>query len=315
MQDDTSRQENISVDNEVAFSITNKKYDAPIIPKTKLEMWRKIILNGNCEIGGGIFAGSLKIMTGPCLIQQSVFVKDDATVILDGTDRRIVIKGSLQAERSVIFEEAVENSKSYVVVEGDIYSDSINLNRAFVYGNIYAKTAQIKNSVILGAIYAQNNLTISRSIIGTFSSVFASIGEQVTLLLPSAISEKEMILNEDLRVLFFSDIENASKVSGRAFKLSMKDIVGYLPFDGEQKGITPCNIIGAGLRVLNLDKYGDDISRNSSFLAEKYLQNQKMDRDYGSEVAWEESMFETIYNIKDLEIEETFSIDDINLND
>jgi len=297
--------------------LKNKNYNADLVPKNKLEMWRNITLEDSCNVKGCIFGGNLKIISGSCVINKSVFVKEDVNILMDKPGVRNKINGNLQAERSINIESNLDPASAYLVVEGDIYANNIKIENVFIYGNIFGQSITLKNAIVLGSLYAEKKIYISSSIIGTFSTRDIEIGKLVTMILPSAVSENKIELTEDLRILFFNlmdqKLKKENKDIGFTIKLTEKDIVEYNIDNAINSigSISPKYVIGLGARAINLLGQDELIKKNADILTEKYLQNHKLNRVEKEEINWERKMFDTIKKVSDLELTGDFSIYDI----
>lgn len=294
---------NMAVDSNLNIIIDNQICETDILPKKKIEMWRKILIKGDCQVDGSIFAGSLKLESGTCVFKKAVFLKDDLHLVMNKKKVKNVFESNLQTERSILIENKKDILDSYTLFEADVYSDTITLERCFVYGNVYGKKINIKNCVVLGSVIADRSLDISQSIVGNVKASDITIGDNVTLLYPSLVLENEIDINEKLRILFLDDSE---KVAGYTVKLSNSDIQKYKAKEDDDGSIK--YVFGTGMRIMNLIPYNASLQNNINILAQKYLQYQISDRDIDKEEKWEKMMLSSIDKVDDFEIKGSFSL-------
>ncbi len=296
-----------------AFILENDHFPGDIIPDTKIEMWKTITLRGDCSIGGGVMGSSLDMRGGPCTLEQSIFIKEHAAFTLDTPKASSLIKGCIQAEKTFIVTSPVKDHSSRLVIEGDVYSDQVKIDHAFIYGNIFCNTAMIRDSIILGGVYATTKLEMERTVVGTFATRTAKLGDQVILLHPNAVTENRPEIENQLYFVFL----NPEGTIKNGIALNKEDVIkrmDQVQQEGLQKDfIEPRFVLGLGNRLLNIEMITELFVQNAAILSEKYMKNNTLEVDEEAAKAFEQEIFNHTQTIAVEEQVLTFNLDDYTL--
>lgn len=300
------------VNDSTALVVDGKLYDAAIIPTKKIEMWRKIVLKGNAQVSGAIFAGSLDATAGPIEIGQSIFVKEDMHFSIPMGAGRSIVHGCVQAVRSILVDGKTATNGDRLVIEGDVYADSVNLTNVFVYGNVFCKSAKLSNSVVLASIYADTRVDLQKSLVGTLATRTATFNESVGILHPAIVCENKPSLEG---TLFYVLLDQKGSVTltigiGELDDISMIDQVET---QETVNLVRPNHVIGIAGRVLNLSPIGDLLLESSETLARHCLLANSEKRDLKEEIAWEDAVVAVAANITRTNREDRFRLDDVEL--
>ncbi len=296
-----------------AFILENDHFPGDIIPDTKIEMWKTITLRGNCSIGGGVMGSNLDMRGGPCTLGQSAFIKEHAAFTLDTPNASSLVKGCIQAEKTFIVTSPLKDHSARLVIEGDIYSDQVKIDHAFIYGNIFCNTAMIRDSIVLGGIYATTKLEMERTVVGTFATRTAKLGEQVILLHPNAVTENRPEIDSPLYFVFL----NPDGTIKNGIALNKEDVIkrmDQVQKEGLQKDfIEPRFVLGLGNRLLNIEMITELFVQNASILSEKYMKNNTLGVDEEAAKAFEQEVFNHTQSVSVEEQVLTFNLDDYTL--
>lgn len=255
------QQESMTINDAQNLVIENKKYDASVIPKTKNEMWRRVSLSRKVHITGSVFSGSLEINEGPCTIDQSVFVRTDATVNLSKTGRS-VIRGCIQVERSLVIES---KGDSYLAVLGDVYTKTLNIRNCVIYGNVYCESGIIRDSVVVGSVISTRTLEVENTVIGTYLARTIKTSGKFRLLHPFGASENKPELENFPSFLLLGEdmvFENA-----RTIAFMEKDLVFNPVERKDMDTILPNHMLGIGSRLMSVEAMTDRLVSTTNSIA------------------------------------------------
>ncbi len=296
-----------------SFILENDHYPGDIIPDTKIEMWKTITLRGKTSIGGGIMGSSLDMKGGPCTLHQSAFIKEHAAFTLDEPGAVSLVKGCVQAEKTFLVTSPVNDGSARLVIEGDVYSDQVKIDHAFIYGNLFCNTAVVRDCVVLGGIYATTKVELERTVVGTIATRTAELGERVILLHPNAVTENAPEIREDLHFVFLN--RDGSIRDG--ISMGREDVVKRIdqenPEELQRQFIEPRYVLGLGNRLLNIEMITELFLQNAAILSEKYLKNNSLHVDEEEAKQFEQAVFGYTRSVEISENLLTFDLEDYTL--
>lgn len=287
--------------------LDNKIYDSSFIPNSKKEMYRNFLFKKECKVGGSIFGRSLEVKDGPFIVNGSIVLNEDAKILVTNEESNSIIKGCVQAERSIICDSKNGTEKARLVIEGDVHTDILNLSNTFVYGNIFCKSAIIKNSVILGHLFAERRLELNNSIVGTFTSRTVKVQNNVGILIPTVICEN---IPEFSGKMFYCFLESSGQINNTIEIYAFDLIQNYYDNDDAITNIiSPKFIIGLGNRILNAEKIYRMMENSAEVLVGKYTQSNIDNRNPEKENVWEKNIMLSIKNLNSLNLKESFNLE------
>lgn len=160
---------------------------SPILPKTAHELERDVVVQGDCELEGAVFARNLEIQQGSLHVKGCVFTQVELHVNSD-------------AKGQAFFEKAVGSSNAIVSLApgcrvhflADVSAKQVKLSNAYVAANIFADEIVLDNCIVIGGVFATRSLELSDCVVGTFNSPVVRSAKTVYLLFPSAFSVEKM---------------------------------------------------------------------------------------------------------------------------
>lgn len=268
-------------------------YDASIVPRTKEEMWRRVSLRSDAHVGGSIFSGNLEVHGGPCTVDRSVFAGQDISVKLDAGSGRSVIRGCVQAKRSMAVRIERAEADDRLVIVGDIYAETVNLRRCVIYGNIYCGTGLLEECVVAGTVYGWTRLQLSDVVVGLFLGRSVETRSHCRLLHPLSASENEPIIDGTLDFLILPKNGESSNASPSVLTLSLSDSAHNLPSalqtDGHD-GIQPRYIMGLGSRILDAREITDPLLSSANRMAEVFANTLSPEPYEAESPLWEQEL-------------------------
>lgn len=249
-----------------------------ILPGVRAEIHRDVFLLSNAQIKGGIWANDLMVKGENIKVEKSIFTKRSLTIDDDEKSKK---NKAIDFQSTVVASESIirNDSKTPLKFHSDIYTSKLNIDNAFVMGNIYADQAIIKNSIVLGGIYCKNSLNLNNTMFSTFRAKKVTLGDNLYMFFPVALSEESIKINDPIKSLTFLnlfDSINKNTNSGviyldnnDVFKVDEEflsrdvdsdsdEISDYLEKDLYCLSITE--------RILNVNKIGEHLKFNKAFL-------------------------------------------------
>ncbi len=172
------------------ITLKNNRVATSIIPRTNAELDRKVNVDGDVVVEGGIYAKHFDISNGPAEFRGAVFANVELHV-------QPTAKGEIYFVKSVASSSTVQSlaPEARVIFGADINAPVVKLKNAMICGSIYSKEIYLENCVVLGGVFASKILQFDSCIIGTFhgSEVIAS-GVNY-MLYPTSFSEAPLTFN------------------------------------------------------------------------------------------------------------------------
>jgi len=221
---------------------------SPILPKIAHELERDVVVQGNCEIEGAVFARNLEVQQGSLRIKGCVYTQVELHVNSD-------------AKGTVVFEKAVGSSNAIVSLApgcrtqflADVCAKQVKLSNAYVAANIFADEIALDNCVVIGGVFATRSLELSDCVVGTFNSPIVRSSKTVYLLFPSAFSVEKMsyLPGSELFSLTLADLgalmrgtpeaENTGKIR---MNIEQDEVKTVLSADGVQQILRSYSVVG-----------------------------------------------------------------------
>jgi hypothetical protein len=221
---------------------------SPILPKTAHELERDVVVQGDCEIEGAVFARNLEVQRGTLRVKGCVYTQVELHVNSD-------------AKGIAVFEKAVSSSNAIVSLApgcrvhflADVSAKQVKLSNAYVAANIFADEVVLDNCVVIGGVFATRSLELSDCVVGTFNSPVVRSSKTVYLLFPSAFSVEKMsylpgselfsLTLADLGALMRGDSEaiNTGKIR---MNIEQDEVKTVLSADGIQQILRSYSVVG-----------------------------------------------------------------------
>ena len=130
---------------------------SPILPKISRDLERDVVVQGDCEVQGAVFARNLEVQQGPLRVKGCVYTQVELHVNTDATG-------------TVVFEKAVGSSNAIVSLApgcqvhflADVSAKQVKLRNAYVAANIFADEIVLDNCVVIGGVFATRSLEFER---------------------------------------------------------------------------------------------------------------------------------------------------------
>jgi hypothetical protein len=271
------------------FVVDGILYDASIMPRTKAEMWRRVSLRNATEITGSIFCGSLEVHNGPCTVIQSVFVKDDITIKLEGNSGRSVIRSCVHADRSMTVQLDNPDPDTLLVIVGDLYAKTVNLTRCVLYGNLYCENGIVSDSVIAGTIYSTKRVELSDVVVGMFLARTVVIKSRTRLLQPVSAAENRPEIDGQLEFLMVADDTNDIMTSSVVPFVESDIVHNRMTYD-DPEAILPNYVVGIGSRLLDASVAAPAVLTSANRLARLFVRSTNPDSEMTEDTVWEQRM-------------------------
>jgi hypothetical protein len=239
--------------NEIRFNDTrillkNNLVKSSILPKMSGELERDVIVQGECEVEGAIFARNLEVQQGPLRVKGCVYTQVELHVNTDATG-------------PVVFEKAVGSSNAVVSLApgcrvhflADISAKQVKLSNAYIAANIFADEIALDNCVVIGGVFATRSLELSNCVVGTFNSPVVRSSKIVYLLFPSAFSVEKMsyLPGTQLFSLTLADLgalmrgtPEAESTGKIAINIVQDEVKTVLSADGVQQILRTYSVVG-----------------------------------------------------------------------
>jgi len=221
---------------------------SPILPKISRDLERDVVVQGDCEVQGAVFARSLEVQQGPLRVKGCVYTQLELHVNTD-------------AKGTVVFEKAVGSSNAIVSLApgcrvhflADVSAKQVKLRNAYVAANIFADEIVLDNCVVIGGVFATRSLELSDSVVGTFNSPVVRVSKTVFLLFPSAFSVEKIsyLPGTELFSLTLADLgalmrgtpeaENTGKIR---MNIEQDEVKTVLSADGVQQILRSYSVVG-----------------------------------------------------------------------
>jgi len=258
---------------------------SPILPRLSKELERDVVVQGNCEVEGAIFARTLEVQNGPLRVKGSVYAQVELHVNSDAA-------GSVQFEKAVGSSNAIVSLAPGCRVHflADVSARQVKLNNAYVAANIFADEIVLENCVVIGGAFATRSLELSNCIVGTFNSPVVRSSKIVYLLFPSAFSVEKMsclpgtelfsLTLADLGALMRGDVEaeNTGKIS---MNVEQDEVKTVLTADGIQQILRTYSVIGKVLAtgLVDYDRLQNQLLISSASLGSQLLRTYDLGLD------------------------------------
>ena len=248
--------------------VVNTLHRGGILPGNRMEMGRDVYLDSGADVRGGVWCGSLAVSGPNVNVTDAVYCLKSA---------RIEAEDAVETDGEVTFGSCFTSSESLVIQEGspmvrfmsDIYTSQLNISNAFVYGNVFANRAVIRDSIVLGCVFSQSNLDIERSLVSTFSTDRAKIGEGTGLLFPYAVANKDIDLQAPVRALTFYSLYGSEReqAEGELVLLDEDDIIAVTVEDDEnQEAERRIYCLSMMERILDSEQLVEHLKLNKKFI-------------------------------------------------
>jgi hypothetical protein len=221
---------------------------SPILPKLSRDLERDVVVQGDCEVQGAVFARNLEVQQGPLRVKGCVYTQVELHVNTDATG-------------IVVFEKAVGSSNAIVSLApgcrvhflADVSAKQVKLRNAYIAANIFADEIVLDNCVVIGGVFATRSLELSDSVVGTFNSPVVRISKTVFLLFPSAFSVERVsyLPGTELFSLTLADLgalmrgnpeaENTGKIR---MNIEQDEVKTVLSADGVQQILRSYSVVG-----------------------------------------------------------------------
>jgi hypothetical protein len=221
---------------------------SPILPKISQELERDVIIQGECEIEGAVFARNLEVQKGPLRIKGCIYTQVELHVNTDATG-------------TLVFEKAVGSSNAIVSLApgsrshflADVSAKQVKLSNAYVAANIFADEILLDNCIVIGGVFATRSLELSNCVVGTFNSPVVRASKTVYLLFPSAFSVEKIssLPGTELFSLTLADLgalmrgtpeaDNTGKI---AMSIEQDEVKTVLSADGVQQILRTYSVVG-----------------------------------------------------------------------
>ena len=168
--------------------LQDNRVKGAILPEKVSELTRNVIVKGDSEILGPVYANRIEIQNGGLRVEGAVFASNE--IYIDSN-----AKGDVRFEKCVatVGPLASRAAGCKPCFCSDINAKTVALYNAFVAGSIYADEITLENSVVIGGVFATQSISITSSIVGTFNTPFIQIAGVNYMLLPSAFSIEKMV--------------------------------------------------------------------------------------------------------------------------
>ncbi len=214
-----------------------------VLPSSRAEMWRDIYLTTGADVKGGIWGNRL-LVEGPAVrVDASVYVRSEIRIRPSDNPeekRRGVTFGStVTAGGTFLVEQATYRTR----VLSNVYVGTASIANTVIYGNLYARSANIRNCVVMGGVFCRDHLQIENSVVATFQVGRATLGRNLLLLFPVALSQAPLAISHPVRAVSFLRLAGALKGAERGGSVHLG------PDD-----VYAIDAAGGGLHALSLDQ-------------------------------------------------------------
>lgn len=242
------------------LTLKENRVMSSIIPQVAKELDRTVVIQGEVEVEGPVYAHTLLVQNGPANFMGAVYAHSEIHVE-SGAKGEICFKKSVGSSQSV-----VSLAPGAIVDFGaDINAKTVKLRNAYVAASIFAEEISLESCVVLGGVFATKKADLKNVVVGTFNSPEVNVGGINYLLYPSAFS-----------------VEPISVLPGTEFyNLTLADL-GALYKGTDQKpetGKIPLDLKADSLRTVLIDEKGNNILVNSYSVAGKILISDSFDLD------------------------------------
>lgn len=221
---------------------------SPILPKTAHELERDVVVQGNCDVEGAVFARNFEVQTGPLRVKGCVYTQVELHVNSDA-------KGQVEFAKAVGSSNAIVSLAPGCRVHflADVSAKQVKLSNAYVAANIFADEIVLDNCVVIGGVFATRSLELSDCVVGTFNSPVVRISKTVYLLFPSAFSVERMsyLPGSQLFSLTLADLgalmrgaqeaENTGKI---LMNIEQDEVKTVLSAEGVQQILRSYSVVG-----------------------------------------------------------------------
>lgn len=221
---------------------------SPILPKTAHELERDVVVQGDCEVEGAVFARNLEVQQGTLRVKGCVYTQVELHVNSD-------------AKGTAVFEKAVGSSNAIVSLApgcrvhflADVSAKQVKLSNAYVAANIFADEVVLDNCVVIGGVFATRSLELSDCVVGTFNSPVVRSSKTVYLLFPSAFSVEKMsyLPGSELFSLTLADLGALMRGTPEAvntgkirMNIELDEVKTVLSADGIQQILRSYSVVG-----------------------------------------------------------------------
>lgn len=256
-----------------------------ILPNKFSELSRTINVVGETIVEGPVYASKLTIESAPLEIKGAVFTQHEIYVNSD-------VAGDVTFNKAVGTASSIVSraAKCNLTFSSDVNAKSVTLNNAFISGSVYGDEIILENCVVIGGVFATQSLTLKDCIVGTFLSPFVEIEGNVSLLLPSVFSIKEINFSNTshLYSLALADLgslyrrQEEAKESGRIeINMSTDDLKTTLSDGTQQRTIHSYSVIGKVLAadLIDTDKFQNHFLLTAAALGPQMLKTYDLGVD------------------------------------
>lgn len=181
--------------NENKIVLSNHLVQSDILPSTLKEIGRDIIVDGQAEINGAVFAKNLFVNGGPLTVSGAIFAQNEIHIKNDITEK-VHFKKAVGCSASL----SGLLTQSRIDFWGDITAKRVALKNAFIAGSVLADEIDLDSCVVMGGVFATKKLTLRNVVTGTFNGPEAFLAGNVYLLMPAAFSVEPITSGPDLAV-------------------------------------------------------------------------------------------------------------------
>jgi len=242
------------------LTLHENRVKSSIIPQVAKELDRTIVVQGDVEVEGPVYAHTILVQNGPADFQGAVYAQSEIHVESNA-------KGEITFHKAVGCSQSVVSLSPGAVVEfgADINAKTVRLRNAYVAASIFAEDIYLENCVVLGGVFATKKADLKNVMVGTFNSPAVNVSGINYLLYPSAFS-----------------VEPIAVLPGTEFyNLTLADL-GALYKGAPEKpetGKIPLDLKIDSLRTVLMDDNKNSILVNSYSVAGKILISDSFDLD------------------------------------
>lgn len=285
--------------------LQDNRVKGAILPEKASELSRNIIIKGDTEILGPVYANRIEIENGDLRVEGAAFASSEIHIDSNA-------KGSVRFEKCVATAGAMASRAAGCkpCFCSDINAKTVALYNAFVAGSIYADEITLENCVVIGGVFATQAISIKSAIVGTFNTPLIQIEGTNYLLLPSAFSVEKMVATAGAKLfnLTLADLGSLYKGMPEAEESGMieidvnaDEIKSNLVDDEKQKTLRSYTVIGKVLAadLMDTDKFQNHFLLTAAGLGPQLLKTYDLGigKDGKAALLTEERIHEFFGNI------------------
>lgn len=265
--------------------LQDNRVKSAILPEKASELTRNIIIKGDSEIWGAVYANRLEIQQGGLRVEGAVFASSE--IHIDSNARGEVKFEKCVATAGSLASRAAGCSPCFC---SDINAKTVALYNAFVAGSIYADEVTLENCVVIGGVFATQSIALSNAIVGTFNTPYIQMEGTNYMLLPSAFSVEKMVAAAGSRLfnLTLADLGSLfkglpeSEESGKIeIDVQADEIKSTLADDEQQKTLRSYTVVGKVLAadLIDTDKFQNHFLLTAASLGPQLLKTYDLGMD------------------------------------